>query len=53
LRKFGAAASSVERLLVGVIVLPSLEVADVAFSPNVTGPSGMALHHGVVQANGK
>ena len=45
------AEKAIEGLAVAVVVLPEPEVADMACSPDVRRPTGLALHHGIVEAD--
>src|SRR5512132_3553034 len=52
-RRLQVAQDTVERLLVGVVVLPSLEVADVPLVAELHRPRLSGLHNLLVDADGK
>jgi len=47
------AQQPLERLLIGVVVLPVRKIANVPRPPDVGGPRPVGLHHGLVQPDGK
>ena len=51
--RFEVAQQAVERFLVGVVVFPGAEVADVARAAEAGGPGLIGFHHGVIQADGE
>src|SRR5689334_9692836 len=51
LRHLQIAQHPLQRLRVGVVVLPAAEVADVAVVAQLAGPCLGRLHHGVVEAD--